>query len=442
MQLLQKVQRYIDENDLMPVNATVIVGLSGGRDSMALLSVLTGLGYNCIAAHCNFHLRGEESDRDEKFVTDYCAGQNIKLVKVSFDTFSYMEEKSISLEMAARELRYNWFEKMKEEHAAHYIAVAHHRDDSVETVLINLMRGTGIRGLTGIPPKNGYIVRPLLCLSREEITEYLSVHKIHYVEDSTNTEDQYTRNKLRLNIIPLMEEINPSFKNSVSRTSAILSEVERIYTSVVKEEVDRLFDGEKIDIPKLKESENVKAILFEILHPYGFNADTILNIYNSLNALSGKCFYSSTFCLLKDRNFFILSPLSDKAVLKYVISEDENNIAKPLKLNLKTIAVDNNFTIVKDKNILYADKSLVRFPLYIRKWEQGDKFYPFGMKGRKKKVSDYFTDRKKNLLEKENTWLLCDSDNQIIWIIGERTDDRFKITDKTTQILIIESEEN
>lgn len=441
MQILQKVQKYIGENELLTPEATVIVGLSGGRDSMALLDILIELGYNCIAAHCNFHLRGEESDRDEKFVSDYCLNRHIKLLSVSFDTYSYMEEKSISLEMAARELRYNWFSQIMKESSADYLAVAHHQDDSVETVLINLIRGTGIRGLTGIPAINGCVVRPLLCLSRDEITDYLSEQHIPFVEDSTNAEDQYLRNKIRLNIIPLIEEINPSFKSSVTRTSAILSEVERVYTSCINTEIHQLFDGERINIIGLLESKNAKTILFEILHSYGFNSDTILNIYSSMNALSGKHFYSSTFCLLKDRNYFILSPINDIAMLKYVISENDNSILEPVKLRLKTISKDESFIINKNRNILYADKALLTFPLQIRKWEQGDKFYPLGMDGKQKKISDYFTDQKKSLLDKNNTWLLCTSDNKIIWVIGERTDDRFKITDKTDQILVIELEE-
>lgn len=442
MQIPEKVHTYINENELLLPNATIIIGLSGGRDSMALLDILIRLNYNCIAAHCNFHLRGEESDRDEKFVTDYCQNHHIKLLSVSFDTYSYMEEKTISLEMAARELRYNWFGQVMKEYSADSVAVAHHRDDSVETVLINLIRGTGVRGLTGISARNGYVVRPLLCLSRDEITDYLSEHHIPYVEDSTNAEDHYLRNKLRLNIIPLMEEINPSFKSSVTRTFAILSGVEKVYTSCIKKEIAQVFDGEKINISGLLNSEDAETLLFEILHPYGFNSDTIRNIYNSVNAISGKQFYTSDFSLIKDRDYLILSSRKNKSVSKYVIPVDEDIILKPVKLKIKTACKNDKFVIDKSKNILYADKSLLSFPLLIRKWEPGDKFTPLGMSGKHKKVSDYFTDQKKSLLDKDAAWLLCTSDNKIVWIIGERTDDRFKITEKTTEILIIELEEH
>jgi len=438
MQLLQKVKDYIREKQLLNDNQKVIVGLSGGADSMALMHILLALGYDCIAAHCNFHLRGEESDRDELFTQTYCRENNISYTSTSFDTYKYMEEKSISLEMAARELRYNWFDKISHKLNSDQIAVAHHNDDSVETVIINMTRGCGIRGLTGIPPKNEKIVRPLLCLSRKEILEYLAFHKIPFVEDSTNQQDDYTRNKIRLNILPLLEEINPSVKQSIQHMIEYLSDVENIYLKYISKAKTDIFEGGVIDIEKLGGYPEAKTILFEILHPYGFNSDIINQVFDSIDGIPGKIFLSKEYRLIKDRRKFILEKTdSTKTKTSFQIDEGKYFTEQPLKLKTESLFNDEDFRLEKNKKILYADKSKITFPLQIRRWKQGDSFIPLGMKG-KKKISDYFTDNKFNIIQKENTWLLCTSSDEIIWIIGERPDNRFKITGATTEILKIE----
>lgn len=437
-QIRRKVEEYIGEKKLLTDNQSVIIGLSGGADSMALLHILVSLGYKCIAAHCNFHLRAEESDRDELFVESYCRDNNIEYISTSFDTYSYMREKSISLEMAARELRYNWFEELSLKFGVGQIAIAHHRDDSAETVLINITRGCGIRGLTGIMPKNGKIVRPLLCISRKEVLEYLNANRISFVEDSTNKEDDYTRNKIRLNIFPLLEEINPSVKQSIQHMTEYLSGVESIYLSYIAKIKTEIFDGKVIDLEKLLQQSEAKTILYEILYPYGFNSDIIHQAFESINGISGKIFLAEKYRLIKDRKVFILeekSKVTDDEIFK--IEENDNYIEKPLKLNISSLTKGENFSIEKDKNSLYIDKELVNFPLYLRHWQQGDKFIPIGMKGRKK-ISDYFSDNKFSISQKESTWLLCSADNKIIWVVGERPDDRFKITNKTVQMLKIE----
>lgn len=438
MSLLKKVQEYIENKQLLTNNEKVIVGLSGGADSMALLHILLQLGYNCIAAHCNFHLRGEESGRDEDFAKAFCHKNNIEYQSVSFDTYAYMDEKSISLEMAARELRYNWFEEISNKYKGSKIAIAHHRDDSVETILINLIRGSGIRGLTGIPPENGKIIRPLLCLSRFEILNYLKENNIPFVEDSTNNEDIYTRNKIRLKILPLLEEINPSVKQTIQQTGEYLSEVEQIYSTQISSIINEVFDGKNINIEKLKQHQEGKTILFEILHPYGFNSDNISRIFEATDSTSGKIFYAKNYRLIKDREYFILEKQkSVKLSELYTIEEGIISIKEPVSIDIKTLSYDNNFSIAKDKNIIYVDKEKLTFPLVIRKWKHGDSFIPFGMNGRKK-ISDYFTDNKFSIPQKENTWLLCTSKDEIIWIVGERADNRFKITDRTVDILQIE----
>lgn len=435
-----QVEQYIDEHQLLEDGSKVIVGVSGGADSVALLDILHSLKYKCVVAHCNFHLRGEESNRDAFFVEELCQKYNLKYERVDFDTEAYAEIHSISIEMAARELRYNWFEQIRTIHLADKIAVAHHRDDSVETILLNLIRGTGIRGLTGIAAQNNNIIRPLLCLSRKDILEYLKDRGLKYVDDSTNNEDLYTRNKIRLNIIPLLETINPSVKDSIIRTGEHLSQVENIYNFYIQQVKADVLSDDSINIRTLIKYLEPEAILYELLAPYNFNTATVRQVFESIISQSGKIFYSDTHKLIKDREFFIIKKREKLSVDSFLIREEDRLMSYPLQLSIETIQIDNGFVIEKNKNILYLDKDKIKFPLTLRRWHQGDWFIPFGMKG-KKKVSDYFTDQKFTLFEKEEAWLLC-SENDIVWIVGERSDDRFKIDKSTTQILKIQITDN
>lgn len=434
---IRKIEHYIVANNLLQGGEKVIVGVSGGgADSVALLDILHSFKIECIVAHCNFHLRGEESNRDAFFVEELCKKYNLKYERIDFDTEAHAEINGISIEMAARELRYNWFEQIRIVHLADKIAVAHHRDDSVETILLNLIRGTGIRGVTGIAPMNGNIIRPLLCMSRDEIIEYLNDRKLTYVDDSTNNEDLYTRNKIRLNIIPLLETINPSAKESIIRTAEHLSQVNTIYQLYIEQVKKDIFENKTIDINKLIRYAEPEAVLFEILSPYGFNSASVRQIFESIISQSGKIFHSERYSLLKDRTFFILKKKGNMSIDSFTIRHDNETINYPIKLKIEKILPDDNFFIEKNPAILYADFNTINFPLTIRKWEKGDWFIPFGMKG-KKKVSDYFTDNKFNLFDKEDTWLLCSGGDNIVWIVGERADDRFKITKNTTEILKI-----
>lgn len=430
------IQQYISEYQLLEEGAKVIVGVSGGADSVALLDMLHSLKYECVVAHCNFHLRGEESNRDAFFVEALCQKYNLKYERIDFDTEAYAEINAVSIEMAARELRYNWFEQLRVIHLADRIAVAHHRDDSVETILLNLVRGTGIRGLTGISPQNEYVVRPLLCVSRQDILDYLDARKLSYVDDSTNNEDLYTRNKIRLNIIPLLETINPSAKEAIIRTAGHLSQVETIYRFYIEQAKSDIFRNNEIDIRKLVQYIEPEAVLFEILAPYKFNSATIRQIFESLISQPGKVFYSETYKLVRDRESFILKKRNNLSVESFMIHQDDSFISYPLKMNIETVRKDGPFEIEKNKDILYIDKDKIKYPLTIRRWHQGDWFIPFGMKG-KKKISDYFTDQKYSLFDKEEAWLLCSGDD-IIWIIGERSDERFKVSSTTSDVLKIQ----
>lgn len=434
--MIEKVRSYIKENRLLKPDDRVIVGLSGGMDSMTLIDVLLSLGYNCMAVHCNFHLRGEESERDAAFVEQWCESAKVELVSVDFDTYRYAAEHKISIEMAARELRYKWFEDIRKEHHADAIAVAHHRDDLAETVLLNLIRGTGIRGLSGISPKNNSIVRPLLGVSRDEIEAYVDERKLPFIFDSSNSDDAFVRNFLRLNVIPLLEKINPSVKNSIYRTAQHVGEARKIYDFYVENQKKAIFTDNRIDIDKLKTTLSPATMLFEILSPFGFNASVIEDICQCLDSIPGKVFYSNDYRLIKDRKDLILDKISDENLSQreYAIDKVSQEITYPIRLKISFLS--GNITINKDARFLYADADKLSFPLTLRKWQPGDWFIPFGMKGRKK-LSDFFTDRKFSLPDKENAWVLT-SDEDIVWVVGERSDERFKITESTENVLVME----
>lgn len=430
------VRAYIEKYQLLEESCPVLVGLSGGADSIALLTLLVKLGYSCIAAHCNFHLRGEESMRDERFAEEYAKTLQVPFLKTDFDTEQYAAANHLSIEMAARELRYNWFEEKRSETGAQAIAVAHHRDDSVETVLMNLVRGTGIRGMSGIRPKNGYVVRPLLCVTRKEITAWLDAGNISYVTDSTNLSDAYTRNFIRLRILPLLEEINPSVRTVIARTADHLSAAEAVYMHVVEQaKAEVLDEGNRISIPALMHYPSPDAILYELLKAYNFSRTVSEDIYASLEGEPGKLFFSPTHRLVKDRDYLLLSSIETKPEQTYVLSGNEEKWVGPVELSFNRVVISENFHIRKDKNIAYFDYDKLAFPLTLRTWKDGDWFIPFGMKGRKK-LSDYFSDRKFSRFEKERVWLLC-SGNDIIWIVGERPDNRYSIGSATKCALIV-----
>ena len=416
----QKVIQYIGRNKLFSTEDKILVALSGGADSVALLRLLLSLGYTCEAAHCNFHLRGAESDRDELFVRHLCREQQVPLHTVHFDTEREAKERHISIEMAARELRYNWFEEVRKECNAAVIAVAHHQDDSVETFLLNLIRGTGINGLRGIQPGNGKIVRPLLCLDRKEIVDYLHDIGQDYVTDSTNLQDEYTRNKIRLNLLPMMQEINPSVKESILKTAEHLEDAAAIYNKGIEEAKKRILTQEGILIRALQQETAPETVLFEILYPLGFNAAQVKDIYRALNGQPGKIFTGNGWRVVKDRELLLIEPLQD--------------IVKP-DLEIKEYDYTPCFVIPRDKSTACFDADKLRHPLSLRLWRQGDTFVPFGMKGRKK-VSDYLTDRKFSLLRKEQQWVLCCGDD-IIWLVGERTDNRFRVDEQTKKVLVV-----
>ena len=380
----KKVAQYIAQERLLEAGGKVIVALSGGADSVALLLLLTELGYACEAAHCNFHLRGEESDRDEQFVRHLCEKRNIALHVIHFDTTQHAANRHISIEMAARELRYQWFETLRQELGAEAVAVAHHADDRVETFLLNLMRGTGINGLRGIRPRNGHIVRPLLCLTRDDLLHYLDRQGQSYVTDSTNLQDEYTRNKIRLNLLPLMQEINPSVRRSILRTAAHLDEAATLYNIGIAEARERVLCPEGICIAALLKEAEPQALLHEILHPLGFNEAQTDDIFRSLDGQAGKAFESEGWLVVKDRDLLLM--------------QDKQTMSRPPQLEMTEEELTQDFINPRDRLTACFDTAKLHHALTLRLWQTGDTFVPFGMQGRKK-VCHYMITRKFRLTQ-------------------------------------------
>jgi tRNA(Ile)-lysidine synthase len=436
--LIETIRTYINKHHLLPENnQPVVVGLSGGADSVALLAVLVRLGYSCIAAHCNFRLRGEESERDEAFAKKIAADMNVPFYQTVFDTLAYAKEKHLSVEMAARELRYGWFEEMRRKLEAQAIAVAHHRDDSVETILMNLIRGSGIHGLSGIRPRNGFVVRPLLPVSRKEISDWLKQQHYTCIMDSSNLSEEYTRNFLRLRVLPLLEEINPSVRQAIARSGEHLSGAARLYDYVVEEAIQKVKEEEnRFSIPALMNYPAPETILYELLKPYGFSRIVSRDVFLSLTKTPGKTFFSARWRLIKDRGSLLLSPLPDTNTAdSYMITSEKDTGHLPVKLSFCKIIVSDKEQMEKDRHTAWFDYDKLRFPLALRHWRKGDWFIPFGMEGRKK-LSDYFSDRKFSRIQKEETWLLCHGED-ILWVVGERADNRFRMDGKTKQALIV-----
>lgn len=437
MKTEQKIKQFIEKKIKLLPPAKLIVGISGGADSVVLLHLLKKMGYTCIAAHCNFHLRGIESDRDELFVTNFTEKLDIPLEKIDFYTTQYAKEHKISIEMAARDLRYHWFEDIRLKQNAVAIAVAHHADDSIETFLMNLIRGSGLKGLKGIEPVNGKIIRPLLAVSRKEIETYSAENELSYVTDSTNQSTLYLRNKIRLELLPMLAELNPSIRQTLAETIERMQDTWSIFngeTEKVKKDIS--FEKEQkfyIDINKLKALQGNETILFEILQDFDFNSDTVKNIIESLDKNSGLKFFSSKKILIKDRNFLIISDYVNTKNEKNTIDENCEEISFPVSLKIKKIERNENYIVSKKSDVAHIDIDKLKFPLTVRKWKNGDTFIPFGMK-KLKKVSDFLINEKVNIIDKENIWVV-ESAGIIVWIVGMRIDGRFSISKNSKNIL-------
>lgn len=432
-----KIKKYIAKHNMLNTQKQHLVALSGGADSVCLLHVMKRLGFKVQAVHCNFHLRGEESNRDEAFCIDLCKRLDIKLHLIHFDTKTYAEVHKISIEMAARELRYSYFEQLRQSIDADSIVVAHHRDDNVETLLINLIRGTGIHGLEGIKPVNGRIIRPLLCVSRKNIQQYLSEIGEGYITDSSNMVDDIVRNKIRLNIIPMLESINPAVSANIESTIENISEAIRIVDAEDEQARKRCLVNNTIDIEKLKNEISPEQVLFSILSDYHFSPSQIKQIYDNLSAQSGKVWHSATHTVATDRSKLIIGKSSDTPQQQLRIPEEGIYIYNVrAKITITKEEITDTFRPSRDKSRITIDAGKVSFPLTLRSTKTGDRFRPFGMKGTKL-VSDYLTDRKADYFQRLKQLILTDANDNIIWLVGERVSDNVACTTNTKVVLEI-----
>lgn len=431
--MLNKVKAYIDRFQLFSHDKRYLVAVSGGADSVCLLLVMRALGYDIEAVHCNFHLRGEESNRDENFVVDLCKKLQVELHLIHFDTATYAQTHQISIEMAARELRYRYFEQLRQDIQADGICVAHHQDDSAETIILNLLRGTGIHGLTGIKPRNGYILRPLLCLSRKDIIEWLREQNQTFVTDSSNLETDAVRNKIRLNIMPQLKDISPNACQQILNTAQRLNEASKVYDETIQNTLSRLVKNESLEVDALLKEASPESILYEWLFPMGFDPKTIEQISQSLTIIqSGKEWKSATHQLTFNQGRLLAEPITPELPTLIIPETGTYIYQEEKKIRIEQISGRH---IKKDAATASLDSSKVHFPLTLRPVQVGDRFMPYGMKGTKL-VSDYLTDRHVNVFEKRRTLVLCDRQGEILWLINHRPDARFCINDLTQETLV------
>ena len=436
--MLSKFEKHVASYFPFLKGKKLLLAVSGGIDSMVLMRLCIEMKMDISVAHCNFSLRGDDSDADEDFVKSQTDKLQIPIFIKKFDTKKIAEKEKSSIQVVARNLRYEWFNTLLINNDYDYILTAHHLDDSLETFLINFTRGSGLNGLTGIPQQNVSIVRPLLPFSRTEIEIFANENKVEWREDSSNASDKYLRNKLRHDVIPMLKELNPSllhsFENTISNLQQAQSLVDDATRIVYRKVVTDTNFQKRINLTELIQLPNYNAYLYQWLEPLGFSDWESIN--DLATAQSGKQIHSQNHTLLKDRNFLIVFPKqeSEKTTL-FLIEKEQNEIKFPLKITFCNVDdISNQAT-----NTIFVDEDKLQFPLVIRKWQEGDWFYPHGLNG-KKKLSKFFKDEKYSLLDKSEAWLLC-SNNQIVWIIGDRQDDRFKVTETTTKILKIKYSE-
>lgn len=439
--MLDDFIKYIEENHLFGQNDNILLGVSGGIDSMVMSHLFHEAGIPSGIAHCNFCLRAEESDRDEELVRNYAAENKIPFFSIRFDTKAYAKKQGISIQMAARELRYNWFETIRKENGFAFIAVGHNLDDNIETMLINLVRGTGIAGLTGMKPATDKIVRPLLFASRRRIAEYCGLNIISFREDQSNFETKYTRNKIRHLVIPVLKEINPSVEETLSETSLRLSGINKIVSEFINSLRDRisLSRGSEIifRVSDLKDHLSNSAIIFELFRPYGITGPLTKDLIKLLTGRTGARLFTRTHVLLLNREELIVTKLGITGPFSFEIRDLSDLHSVPFIVSAEIADIYPDFNIPDDRYMACLDLDYIEFPMIIRSWHKGDYFYPLGMK-QKKKISDYFIDRKIPLTQKEQI-LVLESRGNIVWVIGERIDDRFRIRGSTSRILRIEA---
>ena len=433
---------FTEQEKLIQPDQKVLLGISGGIDSMVLLELFAESGIPFACAHCNFQLRGKEADEDETFIRDYTARKSIPLFVEHFDTAGFAEKQNVSIQMAARQLRFEWFEKIRKDEGFDLIATAHHRDDQAETFFLNLMRATGIAGLHGILPKQGNLIHPLLFADKADIVNYVQEYNVSYREDSSNKGVKYARNKIRHQVIPTLEEIHPGFKDILNDNIKRIRETEIIYRKAVEQIIADIKTTKDnypaISISKLMNTDAPTTYLFEYLASFQFKYATVADIIRALKGIAGKIFYSPSHEAYIDRDYIVIKERTTKdSSGHFVIHKNEIpcTITKPITLSFSWKPQTSLSNISKKPEVANIDASKLEWPLRIEKWKTGDHFFPLGMQ-QKKKISDFLIDEKVPLYSKQNIWILR-SGKKIVWIAGMRIDNRFKITNQTTEILEI-----
>ena len=441
MNFLGKYKAYIKEQNLFQPKDKLLLAVSGGVDSVVLCELCKQAGYDFVIAHCNFQLRRAESDRDENFVKELADKYAVEILIKKFDTKKYAGENKLSIQVAARELRYSWFNELTGRlPIAHWIITAHHVNDNIETLLMNFFKGTGVSGLRGILPKQGNLIRPLLFAKKEDIKEFALINKLSYVEDSSNASDKYTRNYFRNQLIPDLQKVFPQVEDNMMDNLQRFREIEILYQQSINLHKKKLLEqkGNEIHIPVLKllKAEPLSTTVYEIIKDYDFTAYQTEEVIALLQSESGKYIQSHTHRVIKNRNWLIISPNETKQAENILFEPEHAHIDFVQgKLEIKTLPQTTNHKLQTINSIAELDADEIKFPLLLRRWKQGDYFYPLGMK-KKKKLSRFFIDIKLSLTQKEKTWVI-EMDKKIIWVVGLRIDDRFKITGKTKNILQI-----
>ena len=446
MSLLNRFIDNIRNENLFQEEDYLILAVSGGVDSIVLCELCKQAGFNFQIAHCNFQLRGEESNRDENFVQSVGEKYAVKVFLKKFDTNEYAEENKVSTQVAARELRYKWFEELIEKTVgSKYLLTAHHANDNAETLLMNFFKGTGIRGLQGISSKQNKIIRPFLCAEKEEILNFAKENNLSFVEDSSNNSDKYTRNYFRHQLFPTVQKVFPQAEENLISNIQRFREIEILYHQSIDFHKKKLLEykGNEIHVPVLKllKAKPVKTIIYEIIKQYGFTPHQTDEVLHLLKSESGKYISSATHKIIKNRYWLIIAPINNLDANHVLINEDDTEINfEAGKLRIKKMNIGADYKPQTSNLFASLDSDAITFPLLLRKWKQGDYFYPLGMH-KKKKVGKFFSDQKMSLTEKEKTWII-ESDKKIIWIVEKRIDDRCKITGKTKKIIVISFSES
>ena len=437
--MTQNLQQYCAIHALFGEGDRILLAVSGGVDSMVMLDLFLKSGIEVGVAHCNFQLRGNDSLEDEEFVTEIAMKTATPLYMVRFHTSEYAQANGLSIQMAARQLRYDWFERIRKEHDYNFIATAHHKDDVLEGFFLNLLRKTGIGGLHGIRPKSNYLIRPMLFASKAEILQYAENQKIMYREDCTNQDDHYLRNYIRHHIIPAFKQLKSNFADTLSDSISIISKQELVYKNhiqeVAKSLINNTLQGVELSIEAIKKLPFPDVYLFEILSLFGYNESQIVAIVQCLDEKEEKIFYSASHQLLKGRKSLIVKLIENEIPQEIIIEKPDCKLFMQCGITIEIVPNLPNFPFENNPNTAYFDLDKLTFPLVLRTWKQGDFFFPFSGKG-KKKISDLFTDAKLNSLEKKNAKLLCNSNKDIVWVVGMRSDNRYKVTEKTKKILV------